>query len=167
VVEHNSKAIVPVASDHQKYACALLMSNTEPWITLGRSFEDSLAIFNDPEKECFCFFDEDELLGFLVIDLHGPFRGYIQSVCTIPSKRGSGLGSRLIGFAEERIFQVSPNAFICVSDFNSPAQRLYQKLGYEVIGELKGFIIAGHSEILMRKTIGPLRNFIPGKPNVE
>lgn len=162
MVQHVSIEIIHLTSDQQKQACALLMSNTEPWITLGRSFEDSLALFSDPAKECFGSFEDAQLTGFLVIDLNGPFRGYIQSVCAIPSKRGSGLGSRLIGFAEERIFRVSPNAFICVSDFNLRAKKLYQRLGYEMIGELKEFIIPGHSEILMRKTIGPLMTFING-----
>jgi hypothetical protein len=30
-------------------------------------------------------------------------------------------------------------------------------MGYEVIGELKDYIVAGHSEILLRKSTGPLK----------
>jgi len=33
---------------------------------------------------------------------------------------------------------------------------LYERLGYEVVGELKDYIVPGHSEMLLRKTIGPL-----------
>jgi hypothetical protein len=33
------------------------------------------------------------------------------------------------------------------------------KRGYEVIGELKDYIVPGHSEILLRKTIAPLTEF--------
>lgn len=155
----NPMEIVPLTSDNQKNNCASLMSMTEPWVKLGRSFEDSLAIFSDPSRECFGAFDGDQFIGFLVIDLNGPFKGYIQSICIIPSRRGASLGKRLVEFAEEKIFQVSPNAFICVSDFNPRAKKLYQRLGYKVVGKLKNYIISGNSEILMRKTIAPLQDF--------
>jgi ribosomal protein S18 acetylase RimI-like enzyme len=44
-----------------------------------------------------------------------------------------------------------------VSDFNREAQAFYAKMGYQKVGELADFIIAGHAEILLRKTIGPMR----------
>jgi RimJ/RimL family protein N-acetyltransferase len=56
-----------------------------------------------------------------------------------------------MGFAEERIFRETPNVFLLVSSFNHRARALYQRLGYEPIGELKDFIVPGHSELLMRK----------------
>jgi ribosomal protein S18 acetylase RimI-like enzyme len=85
----------------------------------------------------------------------GAFVGYIQTVCIDPSCRGRGLGTRLLQFAEERILRVSPNIFMCVSSFNDAARRLYLRLGYHVVGELPDFIVQGHSEILLRKTVGP------------
>jgi len=55
----------------------------------------------------------------------------------------------------------SPNCFLCVSSFNTNAQRLYARLGYQRIGELTDFIIPGAGEILMRKTLGPKATFAP------
>jgi hypothetical protein len=46
-----------------------------------------------------------------------------------------------------------------VSSFNPDARRLYERLGYSVVGELKDLIVPGHSEILLRKTLGPLTEF--------
>ena len=69
-----------------------------------------------------------------------------------------------ITYVEELIFQVSPNVFICASSFNSGALNLYQRMGYEVIGEIRDYIIKGHNEVFMRKTIGPLHDFKPEKP---
>jgi len=66
---------------------------------------------------------------------------------------------RLIEFAEERIFAEAPNAFILVSSFNERVLKLYRRLGYEIVGELREYIIPGHSEILLRKTIAPLSEF--------
>ena len=65
-------------------------------------------------------------------------------------------------FGEERIFGETPNAFVCVSSFNKGARRLYERMGYEVIGELRNFIVPGHSEVLLRKTIAPLSEFGKG-----
>ena len=84
----------------------------------------------------------------------GAFVGYIQTVCVDPDRRGQGLGSRLVEFAEQRILEGSPNVFMCVSSFNLGARRLYERLGYKVVGELTDYIVQGHSEILLRKTLG-------------
>ena len=97
------------------------------------------------------------LAGFLILCVTGAFVGYIQTVCVRPDLRGRGLGTRLVRFAEERILREFHNVFMCVSSFNTEAKRLYLGLGYEVVGELKDYIVAGHSEILLRKTTGPKR----------
>jgi N-acetylglutamate synthase-like GNAT family acetyltransferase len=94
--------------------------------------------------------------------MHGGFVGYIQSVCVAAGWRNTGIGSQLMAFAEKRIFSETPNAFILVSSFNQDARRLYERLGYEVVGELKDYIISGHSEILLRKAIAPLAEFEGG-----
>jgi ribosomal protein S18 acetylase RimI-like enzyme len=86
----------------------------------------------------------------------GAFVGYIQTVAVWPDRRGQGVGSRLVDFAERRILAEFPNVFMCVSSFNLGARRLYDRLGYQVIGELTNYIVQGHSEILLRKTTGPL-----------
>jgi [ribosomal protein S18]-alanine N-acetyltransferase len=139
--------------------CARLMATSEPWLTLGRSYEASLAIVRDPTREVYLARDSDGLAGFVILCLTGAFVGYIQTVAVQPERRGQGVGSKLLQFAEERIFADFPNVFMCVSSFNREAQRLYQRMGYAVIGELTDYIVAGHSEILLRKTIGPLSTF--------
>ena len=134
-----------------------MMCATEPWITIGRSFDESLAIVQDPMQEVYIAVDGSQLLGFIVIMMKGAFTGYIRSVCVDTVARSRGIGTNLVQFAEERIFRESPNVFLCVSSFNPRARALYERLGYEYIGELKNYIIDGASELLMRKTTGPLR----------
>jgi ribosomal protein S18 acetylase RimI-like enzyme len=65
----------------------------------------------------------------------------------------------LLGFAEQRILRESPNIFMCVSSFNIGARRLYERHGYTVVGELTDYLVEGHSEILLRKTFGPIAAF--------
>ena len=140
--------------------CARLMCSSEPWITLGRSFETSLAIVRDPTREVYLARDGSGIAGFLILCMTGAFVGYIQTICIDSHCRGRGLGSQLLEFAEQRIRRVSPNIFMCVSSFNVGARRLYQRHGYEVIGELRDYIVEGHSEILLRKTFGPITSFV-------
>jgi [ribosomal protein S18]-alanine N-acetyltransferase len=101
--------------------------------------------------------DGGAVRGFIVIHMRGVFNnGYIRSVCVAADARGSGVGSRLVAFAEERVFRECKNIFLCVSSFNPRARALYERLGYETVGEMKDYIIAGASEIVMRKSTGPL-----------
>jgi ribosomal-protein-alanine N-acetyltransferase len=151
--------ISPLQTEGDARACARFMAASEPWITLGRSYEASLGIIQDPSREVYVARDETGLAGFLILCMTGAFVGYIQTICIDPARRGQGLGSRLVEFAEQRILQVSPNVFMCVSSFNLDARRLYERLGYKVIGELTDYIVPGHSEFLLRKTLGPLTGF--------
>lgn len=152
-------SILRLASDADRERCARLMSSTEPWLTLGRTYESSYALLGDPTREIYVAKVGEELAGFVILLMQGALVGYIQTICMAPEHRNRGLGRRLIEFAEERIFRESPNVFLCVSSFNTGAERLYLRLGYELIGELKDYIVRGHSELLMRKTRGPLREF--------
>jgi len=61
---------------------------------------------------------------------------------------------------EERVFSETPNVFLLVSDFNSGAMKLYERLGYDEIGEFKDYITRDHSEVLMRKSLVPLTEFM-------
>ncbi len=144
---------------NERDAAAWLMMSTDPWKTFGRTYENCLDAVTNPQKEAYGAFAGDEFLGLLVVDLTGPLKGYIQAVCVKESARGQGVGSRLVKFAEERIFSVSPNCFLCYSDFNEAVREVYAHLGYEEVGVLKDYMISGHDEILMRKTLGPVMTF--------
>jgi ribosomal-protein-alanine N-acetyltransferase len=143
-------------TDAEARICAHLMATSEPWVTLGRSVDASIRIVTDPTREVYVARRGDDIVGFIILCMTGAFVGYIQTVCVHPDCRGQGLGSRLVEFAEQRILRESPNVFMCVSSFNHDARRLYERLGYQVIGELTDYIVRGHSEILLRKTRGPL-----------
>jgi ribosomal-protein-alanine N-acetyltransferase len=151
----------PLAGEREARACAAIMAGSDPWVTLGRGFASSLTIVTDPSREVYVAASGDEVAGFLILNMRGALVGYIQTVALHEAWRGRGLGSRLIAFAEERILRDAPNVFMCVSSFNMRARALYERLGYEVVGELRDYIVRGHSEWLLRKTTGPLSEWIP------
>jgi len=136
-----------------------MMAGSEPWVTLGRGYEESLALLQDATREVYGAFEGDRVLGFVILNMSGAFVGYIQTICVGEGGRSRGIGTRLMRFAEERIFRESPNVFLCVSSFNPRAKALYERLGYEMVGEMKDYIVKGHSEYVFRKTIGPIREF--------
>ncbi len=140
---------------------ALLMSRSEPWITLERNYEKCLQSLQGDFKEVYVVRSQNEFVGFVVLQMAGTFRGYIQTICIKQDFRNKGIGAMVLKFCENRIFKMSANVFMCVSSFNYKAQELYRKLGYEQVGELKDFIIRGHAEILLRKSISTINEFKP------
>jgi ribosomal-protein-alanine N-acetyltransferase len=153
--------IEPARDDAEREACARMMSESEPWITLGRAYARSLAIVTDPARELYVARDAARVVGFILLTMKGQFPGYITTICVDAAMRGGGIGTQLVAFAEGRIHRESPNVFLCVSSFNDGAKRLYERLGFEYVGTLKDFIVEGHDELLYRKTIGPWSTFTP------
>ena len=147
--------------DADRAACARMMCETDPWITLGRGYERCLAAVSDSTRELYVARDGAKVAGFILLVMKGQFPGYIASVCVAAAARGSGIGTQLVAFAEQRIHRESPNVFLCVSSFNDGARRLYERLGFEYVGSLKNFIVEGHDELLYRKTVGPWNDFTP------
>ena len=148
--------IVRTADPRSLRACARFMAQSEPWLTLGRDYSACLKSVSAPLREVYAAREKGKDLGFIILQMTGTFKGYIQTICVGPDARGRGIGTLLILFAEERIFRESPNVFICVSSFNKAARRLYARLGYQKTGLLKDFVVRGHDELLLRKTRGPL-----------
>ena len=153
--------IRPLQNADEARLCAEFMATSEPWITLRRTFEDGLRALGDSTREVYVASIENAIAGCIILKLGGPLNGYIQTICVGPKWRNGGIGRKLIAFAEERIFRESPNVFLCVSSFNTRAQEFYARLGYERAGELKDYVVKGHSEVLMRKTLGPIEEFRP------
>jgi ribosomal protein S18 acetylase RimI-like enzyme len=152
--------IGPLDRGREAAACAQMMLTTEPWITLRLTRENALATLYDTAKEVYAARDARGVAGFVIIDMRGLLRGYVQTVCVRADRRGEGLGSRLVRYAEDRIFRESPNVFICVSSFNPDARRLYERLGFEPVGVLRELIVPGRDELLLRKTRGPWTEFV-------
>ncbi len=133
---------------------ARLMAANDPWMTLGRDYHACLSALSTPTKERYLVRADGQRAGVLILDMNGAFFGYIQTICLAEEARGRGIGSRVIALAEERIFRDSPNVFMCVSSFNPDARRLYERLGYELLGTLHRFVVDEHDELLLRKTRG-------------
>jgi ribosomal protein S18 acetylase RimI-like enzyme len=139
--------------------CARMMEASDPWITLGMNYEQCRLAFDGPCKEIYVAEFENKLVGFVILQVCGTFKGYIQSICVDKDYRGRGIGKQMLQFCEKRILAISPNVFICVSSFNKRAIKLYYEAGFKLVGELTDFVKEGFTEFLLRKSVGPILSY--------
>ena len=65
----------------------------------------------------------------------------ISAVCTHPSYRGQGLGSRLIRAVAAHITSTGRQPFLHTGGTNTPAIRLYESLGFTLTNQMKVTIV--------------------------
>jgi len=130
--------------------------DSNPWKRLNFSYDLCFKSFNEELAEFYILTKNDIVIGFVSIQMEGAFTGYIKRICIKRNWRGKGIGSKLMGFAEQRIFSKKHNVFLCVSSLNKKAKKLYLKLGYEIIGEINDYIVPDSKELILRKSRGPM-----------
>jgi [ribosomal protein S18]-alanine N-acetyltransferase len=144
--------IAAAAPDDYQW-CARLMASNEPWITLRRHLEECRAAVVRPGTELFVARDRDLLVGFILVASYGLAGSpYISSIAVVENARRHGIGSKLLRFAEKH-FAGRGHLFLLVSSFNQNAQDFYSQHGYELIGELKDYIVASQSEFILHKRL--------------
>ena len=154
VTETDSALRIVLANPHDREWAAQLMARSEPWTTLRRSLDVCRAVLNDPEFQVFVARSGSDRCGFLILDPRGVAGApYLKSIATADGYRDRGIGTALIRFAEDHFRPHARVLFLCVSSFNDGARRLYERLGYERVGELKDLAVEGASEWLMCKKL--------------
>ena len=145
---------IDAAEPNEHEWCARLMATSEPWMTLQRDLDGCRQVLNRPGTELFTACDQkSRALGFILLAPYGLAGSpYIASIGVSPDARGQGVGSQLMQFTEQH-FHDRSHLFLLVSSFNSRAQHFYREHGYELIGELKDYIVAGHSELIFHKRL--------------
>ncbi len=144
--------VIPATGDDYEWS-AHLMATNEPWITLRRDLDGARTAVHRPGTELFIARDRHQRLGFLLLAPYG-FAGapYIATIAVDACARGRGVGSQLLHWAEQR-YADRRNLFLLVSSFNTRAQQLYQRQGYEQVGEIPEYVVASHSELIYRKRL--------------
>ncbi len=95
-------------------------------------------------------------LGFIWAVERGAFArsAYIPLLAVDLTSRGQGVGTRLLAAAEERLGKHTADVFLLCAEFNSEAQRFYQRQGYKIVGTLPDYVMPGITEIIFRKQMG-------------
>jgi ribosomal-protein-alanine N-acetyltransferase len=143
------------ATEADRSWAARLMAGSDPWLRLGRGFEECLASCQlGPGTHLFIARDDEAPCGFALLRARGLAGSpYLASIAVDPEHRGRGVGTALLDHAEAFFRPCARHVFLCVSSFNDRARRLYERRGYVQVGELPDYIIDGASEILMHKRL--------------
>ena len=145
---------ISTANDDEITWAAGQLAGSDPWITLGRSFEHCYSSCTNPEFLVYIAHSEGKPCGAIILDPGGLAGSpYLKSVVVEKEFRNSGVGSALLEFAENLFRPSSRHFFLCVSSFNKRAMAFYERHGYNMIGEFRDYIIEGESEILMYKRL--------------
>jgi ribosomal protein S18 acetylase RimI-like enzyme len=133
-------------------ACADIVAVSEPWKTL-RERVDFLPFIK--KKQAFIVIIAGAVAGFVIFTPEPVFArgGYLRAIAVAPAIRGSGIGSKLLSFAERTTKQQAPNFYLCVSSFNREGQAFYRKNGYKKVGKIDDLIRKGASEFIYWKTL--------------
>lgn len=140
-----------------------MLTSSDPWARLGYTRVDWLTAFRPlPEaREAYVAVLGEEVAGLAVVRPAYMLGDYLNLLVVAEAHRSHGVGACLIEHVERIVFARAKNFFVCVSDFNAAARRFYARQGYEEVGVLRDLIVEGASEILLRKTSGPLRGPAP------
>jgi ribosomal protein S18 acetylase RimI-like enzyme len=146
-----SVRIVPMRRSHIR-ACAEIAASSEPWKTLGETvdFARYLSL-----KQAYVCLVQSEPGGFIIFTPEPVFArgGYLRAIGVAPHLRRSGIGSKLMSFAENRTARRAPNFYLCVSSFNRKAQAFYRDLGYTRVGRIPGLISPKTAEYIYWKNL--------------
>lgn len=147
-----------MVSDDRKGVIQLL-SDSEPWNSLGYGAADWSRIFDPlPQgRDCYIAELDGQVAGVAIVKQKFLLGDYLELLGVAAWARQKGVGGHLLTYIERLVFDRAKNLFACVSDFNEPARAFYKKHGYQEIGPMPNFLIPGSSEILLRKTAGPVR----------
>ena len=141
---------IGLGRDPEREWAARLMAASEPWITLGRGLDACLAACRRPEHLLFVAREGGEPVGFVLAHPRGVAGSpYVAAVAVAASARGRGVGAQLLEHVAGHFRAEARHLFLFVSSFNAGARRFYETHGWEAVGEVRGLIIDGASEVLM------------------
>jgi len=133
--------------------CARVMVATDPWRALGRDLEKCRTSVNRPGGELYVARRAERPQGFIVLHPTGMAgQPYVALVAVAEEARGAGIGARLLAFADGR-YPEARHIFLCVTNINAGARRLYERVGYRMVGEIPDFSGPGFSELIMHKRL--------------
>jgi ribosomal protein S18 acetylase RimI-like enzyme len=140
-------------------AVVAMLVDRDPWRRLGYAVADWQGLLTVPlaGREGWVIERSGAPAGFALVRLGFLLGDYLELFVIARNAARSGLGRELLIAVERAVFARARNLFVCVSDFNTAARDFYESQGYQDVGGLSDLLIAGSTERLLRKTVGPAR----------
>jgi ribosomal protein S18 acetylase RimI-like enzyme len=89
--------------------------------------------------------------GIIVVTDGFLLGAFISLLAVRPDASGKGLGRRLVGHVEARVFARWRWLFVSCDAANRAALRFYRRQGFARVGRLPDLVRAGRTELLLRK----------------
>lgn len=145
--------IKPATEEEREWA-TLLIVNSEPWTRIGSDLERCRKTLHEPEYPLYIAHSGGKPTGMILLHKRGfASSPYVRLLAVAPEFRSRGVGAALMQFAEELFKPEAKHLFLCVSSFNPRAKKFYERLGYQMIGEIEDYVVEGESEYMMHKRI--------------
>jgi ribosomal protein S18 acetylase RimI-like enzyme len=81
---------------------------------------------------------------------------YLRLLVVATEATGRGIGGTLLDAVEVRAAPMAEDLFLLVTHDNFAAQRFYARRGYAEVGRLHDYVVAGATEIVLRKRLSPI-----------
>ena len=97
----------------------------------------------------------EECVGFTYIIPKGAFHSfpYLHIIAIKKEYRDKGIGKALLDYSERIALEMADKLFLVVADYNPDAKRLYERIGYQQVGEIPNLSRPGITEYLMAKDL--------------
>ncbi len=134
----------------------VMLASMDPWARYPVSAAELTSFFAGTELGAprFAVRVNGTLEGAIAVKTNW-FRGpYIQTFALSRNLQGHGIGSAIMVFIESQARSIGDrNLWVAVSDFNTGAQRFYERHGYRRVADIAGLLRDDRTEILMRKPL--------------
>jgi ribosomal protein S18 acetylase RimI-like enzyme len=128
----------------------------EPWRTLGYS-ADTLSNYllrSDDLLYRYALVDSEKIVGVLCVRYPWLRGACLELLAIFPSQQGKGSGREVINWLESELRENNlRNLWTLVASFNLEARHFYEKVGFVEVGQFDDFIVAGYTELLLRKVL--------------
>jgi len=134
--------------------CAAIVNATPLWNRYGLDGEvaaEKMASAVDRDEQVLIA-ESAGVVGFAWWMKRGAFgrSPYLRLIGVAPERRSGGVGGALLSAFER---EAAADCFLLVSDFNTGAQRFYERSGYSCVGRLPGFVLPDVEELIYRKSV--------------
>ena len=94
-------------------------------------------------------------MGFCWFLHHGTLGmgGYLRLIAVLDGAQSRGTGAALLAAYEGEVARSASHGFLLVSDFNTPAQRFYERHGWSRVGAIPKLVLPDVDELVYWKRL--------------
>ncbi len=126
--------------------------------TRGISYTRRELAFYIGQKRGFTLVAQSDgtIVGFVVVDRGRQSQGHVITIDVLPAARRSGLGSRLMAAAEERLRALGcSGVFLETAVDNAAALAFYKRRGYAVVHTIPRYYLDSIDALVLTKDLTP------------